>query len=101
MKEGNITPRRIEEVSNEMKRKMVRNIQRIGEETLREMQIDGVHPEIIRLLGRLKYRTSYGQNVLEHSKEVGRLYDWEGKLWGRPYTPIPGVDETAQVERLR
>jgi ribonuclease Y len=73
MKEGNITPQRIEDVSNEMKRKMVRNIQQIGEETLREMKIEGVHPEIVRLLGRLKYRTSYGQNVLEHSKEVGRL----------------------------
>ncbi len=73
MKDGNITPRRIEDVSNEMKRKMVRNIQRIGEEALREMKIEGVHPEIVRLLGRLRYRTSYGQNVLEHSKEVGRL----------------------------
>jgi len=73
MKEGNITPRRIEEVSSEMKRKMVRHIQAIGEEALREMEIEGVHPEIVRLLGRLKYRTSYGQNVLEHSKEVGRL----------------------------
>ncbi len=73
MQEGNITPRRIEDVAEEMKRKMVRNIQRIGEETLSEMQIEGVHPEIVRLLGRLKYRTSYGQNVLEHSKEVGRL----------------------------
>ena len=73
MKEGNITPQRIEDVSNEMKRKMVRNIQQIGEEALREMKIEGVHPEIVRLLGRLKYRTSYGQNVLEHSKEVGRL----------------------------
>ena len=73
MKEGNITPQRIEDVSNEMKRKMVRNIQQIGEEALREMKIEGVHPEIVRLLGRLRYRTSYGQNVLEHSKEVGRL----------------------------
>jgi len=73
MKEGNITPGRVEDVSNEMKRKMVRNIQRIGEEALREMKIEGVHPEIVRLLGRLRYRTSYGQNVLEHSKEVGRL----------------------------
>jgi ribonuclease Y len=73
MKDGNITPRRIEDVSNEMKRKMVRNIQRIGEEALREMKIEGVHPEMVRLLGRLRYRTSYGQNVLEHSKEVGRL----------------------------
>ena len=73
MREGNITPRRIEEVSTEMKRKMVKMIQQIGEETLREMHIDGVHPEIVRLLGRLRFRTSYGQNVLEHSKEVGRL----------------------------
>ncbi len=73
MREGNISPRRIEEISNEMKRKMVRNIQKIGEEALREMKIEGVHPEIVRLLGRLRYRTSYGQNVLEHSKEVGRL----------------------------
>jgi len=73
LKEGNITPQRIEEVSNEMKRKMVRMIQRIGEETLKEMKIEGVHPEIVRLLGRLRYRTSYGQNVLEHSKEVARL----------------------------
>jgi len=73
LKEGNITPPRIEEVSQEMKRKMVRQIQHIGEETLREMKIDGVHPEMVRLLGRLRYRTSYGQNVLEHSKEVARL----------------------------
>ncbi len=73
LKEGNITPQRIEEVSQEMKRKMVRQIQHIGEETLREMKIDGVHPEMVRLLGRLRYRTSYGQNVLEHSKEVARL----------------------------
>jgi ribonuclease Y len=73
LKEGNITPQRIEEVSNEMKRKMVRQIQKVGEETLKELKIDGVHPEIVRLLGRLRYRTSYGQNVLEHSKEVARL----------------------------
>jgi ribonuclease Y len=73
LKDGNITPQRIEEVANEMKRKMVRMIQRIGEETLKELKIEGVHPEMVRLLGRLRYRTSYGQNVLEHSKEVARL----------------------------
>lgn len=73
LREGNITPQRIEETANEMKRKMVRQIQRIGEEALRELKIDGVHPEIVRLLGRLRYRTSYGQNVLQHSKEVARL----------------------------
>jgi len=73
LRDGNITPQRIEDISNEMKRKMVRQIQRIGEETLRELKIEGAHPEMVRLLGRLKYRTSYGQNVLEHSKEVARL----------------------------
>ncbi len=73
LKDGNITPQRIEETSNEMKRKMVRLIQRIGDETLQELCIEGVHPEIVRLLGRLRYRTSYGQNVLTHSKEVARL----------------------------
>jgi len=73
LKDGNITPQRIEDVSNEMKRKMVRQIHRLGEEALRELKIDGVHPEMIRLLGRLRFRTSYGQNVLEHSKEVARL----------------------------
>ncbi len=73
LKEGNITPQRIEETANEMKRKMVRLIQRIGDETLQEMGIEGVHPEMVRLLGRLRYRTSYGQNVLTHSKEVARL----------------------------
>jgi ribonuclease Y len=73
LRDGNITPQRIEDVSNEMKRKMVRQIQRIGEEALRELKIDGIHPEMVRLLGRLKFRTSYGQNVLEHSKEVAHL----------------------------
>jgi ribonuclease Y len=73
LKDGNITPQRIEEISHEMKRKMVRQIQRVGDEALKELKIDGVHPEIVRLLGRLKYRTSYGQNVLEHAKEVARL----------------------------
>lgn len=73
LKEGNITPQRIEDVANEMKRKMVRQIQRIGDEVLKELKIDGVHPEMVRLLGRLRYRTSYGQNVLVHSKEVARL----------------------------
>ncbi len=73
LRDGNITPQRIEDISNEMKRKMVRQIQRIGDEALRELKIDAVHPEMVRLLGRLKYRTSYGQNVLDHSKEVARL----------------------------
>jgi ribonuclease Y len=48
-------------------------MRRSGQETLKELGIRGVHPEMVRLLGRLRYRTSYGQNVLLHSKEVAQL----------------------------
>ncbi|MGD8375750.1 MAG: ribonuclease Y [Acidobacteriota bacterium] len=73
IKEGNINPRRIDEVIDEQKRWMIKHIQKVGEQTLRELGIREVHTEICRLLGRLKYRTSYGQNVLEHSIEVAHL----------------------------
>jgi len=73
IKTGNINPRRIEDVIDEQKRWMVKHIQKVGEETVRELGIRDVNPEILRLLGRLKYRTSYGQNVLEHSIEVAHL----------------------------
>jgi ribonuclease Y len=73
IKEGNIHPRRIEEVVDEHRRWMIKHIQKVGEETCRKLKIRDVHPEILRLLGRLKYRTSYGQNVLEHSIEVAHI----------------------------
>ena len=73
IKEGNINPRRIEDVIDEQKRWMVKHIQKVGEDTVKELEIEGVHVEILRLLGRLKYRTSYGQNVLEHSIEVAHI----------------------------
>ena len=73
IKEGNINPRRIEDVVDEQKRWMVKHIQTVGEQVLRDLGIREVHTEICRLLGRLRYRTSYGQNVLEHSIEVAHL----------------------------
>ena len=73
IKEGNINPRRIDDVIDEQKRWMVKHIQKVGEGTLRDLGIRDVHAEICRLLGRLKYRTSYGQNVLEHSIEVAHI----------------------------
>jgi ribonuclease Y len=73
IREGNITPRRIEDLAERMKQKIEETIQRAGADTVRELRIQNVHPEIVQLLGRLKYRWSYGQNVLEHSKEVARL----------------------------
>lgn len=73
IKEGNIHPRRIEEVVEEYRSWMDKHVRKVGEETCRKLGIKGVHPEIQRLLGRLKYRTSYGQNVLEHSIEVAHI----------------------------
>jgi len=73
IREGNITPRRIEELAERMRQKVEESIARAGADTVREMGIQNMHPEIIQLLGRLKYRWSYGQNVLDHSKEVARL----------------------------
>ena len=73
IKDGNIHPKRIEELTRRNARRLDEEMQRAGEQTLKEMQIKDVNPEMVELLGRLLYRTSYGQNVLMHSKEVGYL----------------------------
>ena len=70
LKDGNIHPRRIEETVRKMRRRNSSVMRRAAEDTLKELHIKKVHPEMINLLGRLRFRTSYGQNVLEHSKEV-------------------------------
>lgn len=71
--DGRIHPGRIEEVVNKAKKEINAKIREIGEKTLQELGIDSVHPEEVKLLGRLRYRTSYSQNVLMHSKEVAYI----------------------------
>lgn len=73
LEDGRIHPGRIEEVVAKVKKEMEANIKEEGENTLLDLGIHGVHAEIVKLLGRLKYRTSYGQNVLQHSKETAYL----------------------------
>jgi ribonuclease Y len=71
--DGRIHPARIEEMHERSQREIEEQIKRAGEEAAMEVGITDIHPEMIRLLGRLQYRTSYGQNVLKHLVESAHL----------------------------
>ncbi|MEZ5333644.1 MAG: ribonuclease Y [Thermoanaerobaculia bacterium] len=71
--DGRIHPARIEEVVEKVRSEVDDRIQQEGESALLELNVPSVHPELVKLLGRLRFRTSYGQNVLQHSKEVAFL----------------------------
>jgi len=68
--DGRIHPGRIEEVVAKMQKELEAEMMDLGERAAYEIGVHGLHPEMVRLIGRMKYRTSYGQNIYEHSKEV-------------------------------
>ena len=70
MQDGRIHPARIEEIAEKVKKDLDVSMKEEGEKAAFDLGIHNLHPEIIRLIGRLKYRTSYGQNVLMHAREV-------------------------------
>jgi ribonuclease Y len=73
IQDGRIHPARIEEMVEKVGEEIQKTIKDMGEQACLEVDVHGLHPEMVKLVGRLHYRTSYGQNVLQHSKEVCHL----------------------------
>ena len=73
IEDGRIHPARIEEIVEKVRKEIETSIKETGEQTTFDLGVHGIHPELVKLIGQLKYRSSYAQNVLQHSREVSFL----------------------------
>lgn len=71
--DGRIHPARIEEIVEKTRKDVEQEVIEIGQRTVADLSINGLHPELVRIVGRMRYRSSYGQNLLKHSREVANL----------------------------
>jgi len=71
--DGRIHPARIEEVVEKTRKQIEEEIIEVGKRTIIDLGIHGLHPELVKVVGRMKFRSSYGQNLLQHSREVANI----------------------------
>jgi len=102
--DGRIHPARIEEVVAKVQKQIEEEIVEVGKRTAIDLGIHGLHPELIRLIGKMKYRSSYGQNLLQHARETGQSGRYHGLRTGvepQDRTPCRSVARHRQGARRR
>src|SRR5207302_1759918 len=106
--DGRIHPGRIEEIIGKCRAEVEAGIVEAGEQAVYETGIKGMHPELMKLVGRMRYRTSYGQNILEHSKERPGAHREAFETYGKRLTQleqlageVPGVEKVYAIQAGR